>query len=597
MTTRIGSLPAETILRKRKALARELGARSGLLEVRIAILGGSTTSEIVEFLELLLLDQDIRPIFYQSEYNRYFEEAVIDPARLIEFKPQIVYLHTSSVNIQEFPPLSASEADHNAHVSTEAGRYVAIWNALEKAIGCVVVQNNFELPSSRILGNLDSVNPAGHTRFVHSLNAEFARYAATRPKLLINDLDSIAATLGLDHFHDPKRWFSYKLISTPAASLEVARSVAAIVTSIYGRARKCLVLDLDNTLWGGVIGDDGVDNIKIGRETAEGEAYTAFQQYCLQLRERGVLLAVCSKNSPEIARQGFEHPESVLKPEHFAAFRVNWEPKHENIKAVASDLNIGLDSLVFLDDNPAEREIVSAQLPMVAVPNLGDDVSNFIRVLQRERYFEPVTLSAEDLGRASQYQSNRSRSEAQSQFASYGEYLDSLEMSAEIAPFRSVYLDRITQLINKTNQFNLTTRRYTLSEVERLSSDPGHITVYGKLKDKFGDNGLVSVIIGRRERDALHIDVWLMSCRVIKRDMELAMFDALVAACREQGIKEIVGSYSPSPKNAMVKDHYQQLGFHRVRESQGGESVWRLPVEAHSSPRNKHITVKELVRG
>jgi FkbH-like protein len=461
----------------------------------------------------------------------------------------------------------------------------------------VVVQNNFELPSSRILGNLDSVNPAGHTRFVHSLNAEFARYAATRPKLLINDLDSIAATLGLDHFHDPKRWFSYKLISTPAASLEVARSVAAIVTSIYGRARKCLVLDLDNTLWGGVIGDDGVDNIKIGRETAEGEAYTAFQQYCLQLRERGVLLAVCSKNSPEIARQGFEHPESVLKPEHFAAFRVNWEPKHENIKAVASDLNIGLDSLVFLDDNPAEREIVSAQLPMVAVPNLGDDVSNFIRVLQRERYFEPVTLSAEDLGRASQYQSNRSRSEAQSQFASYGEYLDSLEMSAEIAPFRSVYLDRITQLINKTNQFNLTTRRYTLSEVERLSSDPGHITLYGKLKDKFGDNGLVSVIIGRRERDALHIDVWLMSCRVIKRDMELAMFDALLAACREQGIKEIVGSYSPSPKNAMVKDHYQQLGFHRVRESQGGESVWRLPVEAHSSPRNKHITVKELVRG
>ena len=593
----IRSLPAETLLRKRRGLLRELNERPGLLEVRIAILGGSTTSEVADFLELLLLDEGIRPVFYHSEYNRYFEESVIDASRLIEFKPQIVYVHTSSINIQEFPPLNTSEADQSAYVSTEALKFAAIWNALQETVGCIVIQNNFELPSSHVLGNLDAVNPAGHTRFIHSLNRELVREAGSHPKLLINDLNSIAATLGLNQFHDPRRWFSYKLISTPAGSLEIAKSLAALVGSVYGRSRKCLVLDLDNTLWGGVIGDDGVENIKIGKETPEGEAYTAFQQYCLQLRERGILLAVCSKNSPEIAKQGFEHPESLLRLEHFSAFRVNWEPKHENIKAIASDLNIGLDSLVFVDDNPAEREIVSVQLPMVAVPDVGNDVSNFIRVLQQERYFEPVALSAEDLKRASQYEDNARRMQAQSRFASYADYLESLEMTAEIAPFRSVYLERITQLINKTNQFNLTTRRYTFSEVERLSGDSGYITLYGKLKDKFGDNGLVSVIIGRREGHALHVDLWLMSCRVLKRDLELAMLDALVAACREQGIREIHGCYIPSPKNRLVSDHYERLGFQPVKSDEGKGTEWKLDLRAGYAARNKHIQIKELVRG
>lgn len=594
---RICSLPAETLLRKRKALLRELSDRPGLLEVRIAILGGSTTSEVADLLELLLLDQGIRPILYQSEYNRYFEESVIDASRLMDFKPQIVYVHTSSVNIQEFPPLSTSEADRNAYISAEAMRFAAIWNALQETVGCVVIQNNFELPSSRVLGNLDAVNSAGHTRFIHSLNGELVREAGSHPKLLINDLNSIAAMLGLNHFHDPRRWFSYKLISTPAGSLEIAKSVAALVGSVYGRSRKCLVLDLDNTLWGGVIGDDDVENIKIGKETPEGEAYTAFQQYCLQLRERGILLAVCSKNSPEIAQQGFEHPESLLRLEHFSAFRVNWEPKHENIKAIASDLNIGLDSLVFVDDNPAEREIVSAQLPMVAVPDVGSDVSNFIRALEQERYFEPVALSADDLKRAGQYEDNARRMQAQGQFASYADYLDSLEMTAEIAPFRSVYLERITQLINKTNQFNLTTRRYTLSEIERLSGDPGYVTLYGKLMDKFGDNGVVSVIIGRREGHALHLDLWLMSCRVVKRDMELAMLDSIVAACRGQGVSDIYGRYIPTPKNGMVSDHYEKLGFKRVDGDADTQTTWKLDLREDYVTKNKHIQIKELVRG
>lgn len=593
---RIRHMPVETLLRKRQALRRELSQKLNLLDVRIAILGGSTTTEVADFLELLLLDEGIRPVFYSSEYNRYFEEAVLDNSRLIEFAPSVVYVHTSSVNIQAFPPLDASESDLDACVSAEAARFAAIWNSIDENIGCQVIQNNFELPDQRLLGNLDCASPSGHIRFIHCLNREFAREAGERKRLLLNDLNYLAATVGLTSFYDRRRWFSYKLISSVTGSLAIAKSVAAIIGSIYGRSRKCLVLDLDNTLWGGIIGDDGANNIKIGKETPEAEAYSAFQQYCLRLRSRGVILAACSKNTEQIAKEGFAHPDSILKLSDFSSFKVNWEPKHENIKSIAAELNIGLESMVFVDDNPAEREIVLAQLPMVAVPDVGSDVSNFIRVLEDGQYFEPVSLSNEDLARSNQYESNSRRVLEQARFASYDEYLASLEMSAEIAPFAPVYLDRIAQLINKTNQFNLTTRRHTLAEVESMASDPGYITLYGRLIDKFGDNGLISVIIGRREHSMLHIDVWLMSCRVLKRDMELAMLDSLVEVCRQRGITEIYGYYIPTEKNAMVLDHYEKLGFQNLGAVGSSRPEWKLVLTSYA-PKNKHILVKELVSG
>ncbi len=368
--------------------------------------------------------------------------------------------------------------------------------------------------------------------------------------------------------------------------------MAAIFRAIYGRSRKCLVLDLDNTLWGGVIGDDGVDRIRIGKETAEAEAFTAFQQYCKRIRQRGVLLAVCSKNTDAIAREGFRHPDSVLSLEDFAAFRANWEPKHENLLAIARELNIGVDSLVFVDDNPAERAIVAAQLPAVAVPDVGSDVTQFIRVIERERYFESVRLSSDDVARASQYAANAQRVEAESRFASYGEYLDSLQMQAEIGPFTPVYMDRIAQLINKTNQWNLTTRRYTRGEVDRVAEAPDHVTLYGKLADVFGDNGLISIIIGRREGAALHVDTWLMSCRVLKRDMELAMLDALVACAQRLGLHSLIGTYLRTEKNGMVSDHYEKLGFQcTARAEDGSASTWRLNLADGYRPRNTHIKV------
>ena len=365
----------------------------------------------------------------------------------------------------------------------------------------------------------------------------------------------------------------------------------AIIGAIYGRTSKVLVLDLDNTLWGGVIGDDGADKILIGRETPLAEAFTAFQEYCLRLRDRGILLAVCSKNNEDVAKSGFAHPDSVLKLDHFSAFKANWEPKHENILAIAKELNLGVDSMVFIDDNPAERAIVSGQLPNVAVPDVGSDVAKFAAVIEAGRYFEPISIGKEDLQRAKLYEENAQRSQLQQKFANYGEYLDSLEMSAEIAEFNNTYIERISQLTNKTNQFNLTTRRYTLSEIESTMSDGRHIGLYGKLTDRFGDNGLISIVLGRIEGAQLHMDLWLMSCRVLKREMEFAMLDSLVERARANGVKEIIGSYLPTPKNGMVEDHYEKLGFTlQSRDEESKKSIWSLDVNTYQH-RNTHIKV------
>jgi FkbH-like protein len=591
-----GAFPdvAETLLRKHKSLRRGLAERTDLLDTRIAVLGGSTTNEVVDLLELLLLRDGLRPTFYQSDYNKYFEEAVLDSARLVEFRPDIVFVHTSARDVR-YPPVSAKDEDLEAHLERELGRYTMIWNSLEQAVGAVILQNNFDPPSTRLLGSMDAVSGAGRVRFANALNERFARASCSRKRLFINDLAGVASLLGQERFLDARRWLSYKLHTTPEGSLEVARSVAALVRAVYGRARKCLVLDLDNTVWGGIIGDDGPDKIVIGRETAQAEAYTAFQEYCVRLRERGILLAVCSKNTAAIAIQGFDHPDSVLRMHHFASFKANWEPKHENIKAIARELNIGVDSLVFVDDNPAERAIVSAQLPSVAVPNVGSDVTDFVRLLERERYFETVALSAEDMARADQYADNAKRAVQESRFADYGEYLDSLQMKAEIAPFRSVYLDRITQLTNKTNQYNLTTRRYTLAEIEEAARDPERITLFGRLSDAFGDNGLITVVIGRRDGNAAHIELWLMSCRVLKRDMEMAMLDELVEECQRRGIVELRGYYRRTPKNDLVADHYSRLGFELVERDGEDRSSWSLDLSNGYRRRNQHI--KEIVHG
>ncbi len=555
---------------KRKSLRRQLSLQSSLLPIRVAILGASTTQEVADLLELQLLASGFLPTLYQSDYGRFETEPLHDPAALIAFKPDVVYLHTSVYDLEAAPRLEA------------------LWSALSQSLSCTILQNTFELPARAPLGNLDLVH--GSTAATLRANAALVEAAERHPRVLLNDVHSLSARVGLERWFDPVRYFSAKIVTTPEGSYALAQSLAALVRGLYGVSRKVLVLDLDNTLWGGVIGDDGPDRIQIGRETPLAEAYSAFQLYCLRLRQHGILLAVCSKNDEVTARSGFAHPDSILKLEHFAAFRANWNPKPDNLESIAQELSLGVESFVFVDDNPAERDIVRAQLPQVAVPELTTDVADYPRLIESHRYFEQVALSPEDRARAELYQQNAARQAVQARFADYGQYLASLEMRAEIAAFSPIYLDRIAQLTNKTNQFNLTTRRYTRAELEVLAAEASTVTLYGRLSDRFGDNGLVSVILCRRESDLLTIELWLMSCRVLKREMESAMLDELVSHARALGITALQGIFIPSRKNAMVAQHYASLGFTHVSTTPDGTATYILDL-ADYTPRNQHIKI------
>jgi len=584
-------LNAHTLLRKKKAIRRDLLTQTNLDDKRIAILGGSTTAEVRDMLELFLLHAGIRPVFYESEYNRYFEDVMFPESGLKDFRPEIIYIHTTNLNIRRFPALNESCEAIEELLANEMNRFSGLWERIEQDYGCPVIQNNFELPHYRILGNLDAYDTHGRTAFIGMLNYRFAGEAEKRKNLHLNDINYLSAWFGLERWHDRLFWYSYKYAMNYEAIPLLADSVASIIRGICGKAKKCLVLDLDNTLWGGVIGDDGLQGIRIGKETPEAEAYTEFQRYVRELKERGVLLAVCSKNDETNAREGFAHPDSILSADDFAAFTANWNPKHENIRDIAYTLNIGIDSLVFADDNPVEREIVRAQLAEVTVPELGSDIVKYIDILDKTGLFETVSLSADDLQRNMFYVANTERAKQQEQFASYDDFLRSLDMVAEIAPFSTLYLDRIAQLTNKTNQFNLTTRRYTLAEMAAMSCDQNRITLYGRLRDRFGDNGIVSVMAGIIKETELHIELWLMSCRVLKRGMEAAMLDSLVERAKTRNLSGIVGYYYPTAKNGMVKDLYAEMGFRQLTDTIDIGTAWYLDISENCSKKNTFITV------
>ena len=582
-------LDVPAILRKRQSLRMELLKQPNLMPARVAILGGSTTAEVRSMLDLFLLAQGIKAEFYESGYNRYAEDVALENPDLWKFKPDIVFIHTGWDNVSQFPEILESEEQVETRVRSEMKRFESMWEKIHSALGAVIVQNNFDLPPLRPLGNLDASAAFGHSNFLLRLNAEFAKYARNHSRFFVNDILYLSAQVGLEAWSDPIYWYNFHMAVSPTASVALAQNVAAIVKSVYGKSKKCLVLDLDNTLWGGIIGDDGVQNLILGRDHPVGEAFVNFQHYVKDLQKRGVILAVCSKNDPENAREGFSHPDSVLKLEDFSAFRANWESKPESLRAIASELNIGLDSMVFVDDNPAERALVAEQLPEVAVPEIGADVAYFAQIIEREHYFEVSQIVPDDLARSEYYKSNLQRNISLSEVGNYDDFLASLAMSAEIAAFSPVYFERITQLINKTNQFNLTTKRLTSAEVESAASDPDCLTLYGRLADRFGDNGLVTALIGRVSGDALEVNVWVMSCRVFQREMEFAMFDALVEECRGRGLRTIVGVYIPSKKNAIVADFYRSLGFTPVESSPQDRRLWKLAIQRDFSARSRFI--------
>ena len=581
---------AAYIIKKRKSLRNALLADGTVrIKKKIAVLGGSTTSDIVKTLELFLLNTGIEPVFYESEYAQYFQDAMFPNETLLAFEPDIVFIHTSNRNITNWPEMTDSADLVDQKLKAEFEKFRSMWTNIREKFHCPIIQNNFEMPFYRLLGNRDAWDIHGRTNFVSRLNDAFYGYARENESFYINDLDYISADYGLKEWSNPLFWNMYKYAMCFEAIPAFAFSVSNIIKSIFGKNKKALALDLDNTLWGGVVGDDGVDGIEIGQETGVSQSYYEFQSYLKQLKSLGILLTVCSKNDHENAIAGLNHPEGVLKPDDFIIIKANWENKDRNIAETAAELNILPDSIVFADDNPAEREIVRAQIQGAAVPVM-DSVENYIMTIDRSGFFEVTSFSEDDLKRNEMYKKNALRAAQMASFGDYGEYLKSLEMHAVIDDFLPVYLARITQLTNKSNQFNVTTKRYTPAEMEETFKSDQYIRLYGKLIDKFGDNGVVSVAIGKKNGSTLDIELWLMSCRVLKRDMELAMLDRLVERCREAGIETIRGYYYPTAKNNMVRELFGTFGFEKISEDESGDTVWQMAVSGYM-PKNHVIEV------
>ncbi|MCI8416142.1 MAG: HAD-IIIC family phosphatase [Lachnospiraceae bacterium] len=584
---------SQWILKKKKSLRRDLlKEHTSFLKKKIAVLGGSTTHDILLILDLFLLNQGIQAEFYESEYNQYYQDAMFPNERLKDFQPDFIYVYTTNRNITAYPRAGVAPEQIEALLEEEYQRFMGMWERLWEQYHCPIIQNNFEFPSYRLMGNQDGVYPEGRISFLNRLNERFAAFAREHSHFYILDLQYLSARCGLDAWQDPFYWYMYKYALAVPFIPELSFELSKILKSLLGQNKKGLALDLDNTLWGGVVGDEGPENLAIGPEVPAGQAFTEFQQYLKELKDLGILLNVNSKNERENALAGLSHPDAPLKPEDFQVILANWESKDRNLEQIAAELNLLPESLVFVDDNPAERAIVSGQLPHVSVPDM-EAPEQYIRVLDRSGFFEVTSLSGDDLRRNEMYRENIQRARQQAAFLNYEDYLISLEMVAQIQSFAPMYLARIAQLTNKSNQFNLTTRRYTLSEIEKMSSDHRYLTLYGKLVDKFGDNGVVSVIIGRREDHILHLDLWIMSCRVLKRKMEEAMLDALAERSRALGIRELRGYYYPTAKNSMVKDFYQNQGFTRISSDEVGNTLWSLSLEEPYIQKNQVIKVVE----
>jgi len=568
---------SKQILKKKKAIKRQLLAdESGRIKKRIAILGGSTTAEIKNILEIFLLNYGIDPCFYECEYGQYWQEVMFG-SELYEFSPDICFVHTTSRNISTWPSLSNSKDQIDAMVESQFSHFMPMWEKITRELKCPIIQNNFERPLFRLLGNKDISDYHGRTNYIFRLNQKLYEYAQNNDGFFINDIDYLSAFYGLGKWSDPFYWHMYKYALAMPAIPDFAFNVANIIKAIYGKNKKALAIDLDNTLWGGVVGDDGVCGISVGQETSVGQAYSEFQSYLKELKQLGIILNIISKNEYENAISGLNHPDGLLTPDDFVAIKANWEPKSGNLYTIANELALLPESFVFLDDNPAEQEIIRQQIPGVSVPKMKQ-VEYYITEVDRAGYFEATVISEDDTKRAEMYKENAQRAQTQATFVNYHDYLLSLEMKAIIEKFEPLYMARIAQLTNKSNQFNLTTKRYTQEEIESCAADENTITLYGKLSDKFGDNGVVSVVIGHIDNESLHIDLWIMSCRVLKRDMEFAMMDKLVKMCKRHGIKTIIGYYYPTTKNRMVKEFYAGQGFTKLSENEFGNAVWYFEI-------------------
>jgi FkbH-like protein len=568
------------LTRWRKRL-RAAGPRSGHRKsIKVALLGGATTEFLEEPLALALDVLGCDATIRRSDYNTFAGEMLDPSSATASFAPDVAVVVATPANLPSWPEPDDDRDAVARCVAGVADYWLGLCAKLHEHTGCEIVLDNFHRSTTRALGNLGAKTAADPNNFILRVNLALGESA---PEYVhINDVEALASAHGVRQWFDARYWYHAKQPVSFACLLPYVRSTARIVAALFGGTAKCLVLDLDNTLWGGVIGDDGPEGIRIGAGDPIGEAHQALQEYVLRLKQRGVILAVCSKNDEVQALRGFtERTGMLLRRDDFAAFRANWEPKPDNLVAIAKELNLGLSALVFMDDNPAEREHVRQLLPEVRVIELTDDPADYAQLLDDAAPFEITALSAEDRQRTEQYRANAERSRVLEGAQDYNSYLATLDQKAVMRSFDMEHLDRITQLINKTNQFNLTTERLSRSQVESLMHGDA-LTAYVRLTDRFGDNGLISVLAARREQTDYWIDLWLMSCRVLKRGVEQLLCNHLVEQVRQLGGERIFGVYRPTARNGMVAGHFEALGFEPAGTDADGSTRWCLEISRYS---------------
>ncbi len=552
--------------------------------VRLAILGSSTTVHLPAPIRISALRRNIHVTIHEGEYGQYLQELAEGRSALHRFRPDTVLLAFDARHLTAGLDAMADADDARAACDAARARMRQCWT-LAQALGATVIQQTILPVLPPLLGSNEQRLFASPARLVAHLNAAL-REDADAAGVHLLAIDEAAARDGILEWHDPVLWHRSKQEVSPVAGPSYGDLVGRLLAALQGRSAKCLVLDLDNTLWGGVIGDDGLEGIVIGQGSALGEAFLSVQHYAKSLAQRGIILAVCSKNDEANALAAFEkHPEMLLRRSDIACFVANWDDKPANLRRIARELAIGVDSLVFLDDNPFERNLVRAALPEVAVPEIPDDDPALMPgILAAAGYFEAVAITAEDRARTSHYAANRERAASGSSATDLPAYLRSLEMRLVWRRFDRIGLNRIVQLINKTNQFNLTTRRRTEEEVLGVIADPACFGLQLRLLDRFGDNGIIAIVIGRVDTErACHIDTWLMSCRVLGRGVEDATLALLAEQARALGAVSLIGEYRPTAKNGMVSGHYPRLGFVPVSEQADGGHVARLALDGFTA--------------
>ncbi len=556
---------------------REKRDLTPLIPFKLGIISNATTHFLVAALTATAARHGFALQCIEAEFGQTMQVAMDAHSVINQAQVDAVLLAIDHRGL----PLQLSPGDQAAHDATVAACVDYIRQMREalhqQGVGFCIVQT-IPRPAESLTGSFELALPGTARSLINDIDTALAKQLKDTGDLLL-DVAGLAETVGLGAWHDPSYWHMAKLPFSshyiPLYADHLCRSIAAQ----RGKSRRCLILDLDNTVWGGIIGDDGIEGIIIGQGDPVGEAHFDVQQTALSLRERGVVLAVSSKNHEALARTPFqEHPDMLLKEEHIAVFQANWEDKASNIAAIAKTLSLGLDAMVFLDDNPLERDWVRQMLPQVAVPEVPDNPALYTRYLLAAGYFESIAFSAEDAQRAQFYQDNAERVALQEKVGDLDAYLVSLKMKIDFQPFSDSGRGRVVQLINKSNQYNLTTRRYCEENIKAMQQSSQHFSLQVRLTDIFGDNGIISVIICEQKANDWLIDTWLMSCRVLGRKVEHAVLQELLREARLRGIARLIGSYIPTPRNQLVVDHYAKLGFSKLDDTPEGGSTWLLEV-------------------